>query len=454
MIKRTINLLALFIVLAHAADGQTLSSQEKNHIMKELSTVIQENYVLQDSVSHILKELSKSKKSNDFKRDYAPAQFAPYLTELLRSITLDAHFAVMNDSNLFQAALRIQQEDGNAVGDVTQSISIGGKSLSDVRRNFHFTKMEVLNGNVGYLKIEQIPSLESAKETVDAAMTFVKHTDALIIDLRSNPGGVGRFIPYLISYFLPEQKQLLYSREYLAWDSTAYHYTHEKLGGDRYLDKPVYVLINRFTGSAATNMSYTMKSFDAALLVGMNTGSGYLGAHSATVFPLSNNMVAIIPIGRVVNARTNSNWRAKGVDPDIACSSEEAFNVAYSTALQYLLSQSPDADVSDELKRAMDALENSKASRSSEVAQEDLSEYAGQYGETTISFENGKLYTKRPSVPIKLEIKRKEGDLFKIQLPPNARGNVPDLRFNRENEVIVSLTTIRDGVEERTEKRE
>ena len=54
---------------------------------------------------------------------------------------------------------------------------------------------------------------------------------------------------------------------------------------------------------------------------------------------------------------------------------------------------------------------------------------------------------------MKLEIKRKQGDVFKIILPAGARGSVPDLRFNREDGQIVSLTTVRNGTDERIETK-
>ncbi len=429
--------------------SQTLKTKQKKQIVSELSEIVKENYVLQDSVDIISNALLKVQESDEFKQDYTPNEFASYLTSVLRNITKDAHFAILHDIDMFKMALALQQSDP---GDDPPSMSFGGSDLSDDRKNFFFTKLEVLDGNVGYLKIDQMPSLESSKPTVDAAMTFLQHTDALIIDLRSNPGGVGGFIPYLMSYFFPEEKKLLYSREFLAWDSTANLYTYERLGGPRYLEKPLHLLINQFTGSAATNMAYTMKSFDKATLVGQNTGAGYRGAHSATLYPLMDNFVGLVPIGRVVNAKTKTNWRSNGVDPHIETSEEEALHIAYKNVLQDLFKSTDDSMAKSEIEKILKELKN-KAEQTQPDMLEDLSEYAGKYEGTTITWENGKLYTKRSTTPIKLEIKRKEGELFEIILPPNTRGNVPDLRFNRENGAIISLTTIRNGNEERIETR-
>lgn len=55
---------------------------------------------------------------------------------------------------------------------------------------------------------------------------------------------------------------------------------------------------------------------------------------------------------------------------------------------------------------------------------------------------------------MKLEIRRKQDEVFEIILPPGAQGSIPDLRFNRVNGKIISLTTLRNGAEERTETKE
>lgn len=448
--KKLIYLSNLLLVLVSCSGyGQNLPIKDKHKIIKELSDIIQKNYVLQDSVGYLVSELKKARHTKKYLTDHTADEFATYLLQLLRSITQDVHFAVLHDQKMFALALAMQRVPNGASGP--PNMSVGGRNLGDPRKNFFFNKLEILQGNVGYLNIEQMPPLEAAKATVDASMAFLKHTDALIIDLRSNPGGVGGFIPYLISYFVPKQKQLLYTRAFMAWDSTSYHYTHEDLGEERYLDKPVYILTSRFTGSAATNMTYTMKSFDLATIVGENTGSGYRGAHSATLFALKHNLVALVPIGKVINAKTKTNWRSNGVDPHIICEPTQSLDVAHKNAIKVLMQQSQSPELKSELQEVLDKLQAKSPQESKPSA--DLSEYVGQYGETTITLEGNRLFTKRPTTPIKLELRRKRDELFEIILPGNARGNVPDLRFNRENGAIVSITTVRNGVNERTEKK-
>ena len=69
--------------------------------------------------------------------------------------------------------------------------------------------VQVLAGNVGYLKIDQFHGPVEAGATVAAAMAFLANTDALIFDLRDNKGGDSATVALAISYLVPPQTQLL-----------------------------------------------------------------------------------------------------------------------------------------------------------------------------------------------------------------------------------------------------
>jgi retinol-binding protein 3 len=67
--------------------------------------------------------------------------------------------------------------------------------------NFGFEEVKRLGGDVGYLKVTGFPDAERGGPTVTAAMMFLTHTDALIIDLRRNRGGEPEMVDLLASYF-------------------------------------------------------------------------------------------------------------------------------------------------------------------------------------------------------------------------------------------------------------
>ncbi len=442
--KITISLFLYITLLTWSACvGQNLPNSDKVEVIKALIPLLKDNYVLQDSVTAIVFEVDERLKTKEFARAQTMEEFSLYLTNVLREITKDAHFGFLYNPQL--SALLNGHGSPDALNRQLNTIG-GGKAVDASKKNYYFKKAELLDGNIGYLKLEQIPMLEDSKSTLDAAMTFLSNSDAFILDLRGNRGGAGGFIPYLMSYFFSEEKVLLYRREMPApaWDSVSYHYTHKKLPGKRIDKIPVYILTDQVTGSAATNLAYTMQGFGKAVIVGENTGSGYRGAHSASLFSLPKGFVALIPIGRVVNAKTNTNWRMEGVIPDVETKSSKALAKAQLLALEKLIAN----EDNEELKADLTAIYQEKNKPMKEVITTNIpkafDKYIGTYeGSRTIWFEDNELkYLREGGMPLLL--KYKEEHLYKITLPANTPTNqpLPYVRFNFNDKGKVDNITL------------
>lgn len=63
---------------------------------------------------------------------------------------------------------------------------------------------QLLDGNIGYLRIERMAGDPEFLDTLDAAMQQFKNTDGLVIDVRGNGGGRRDPLRRLAPYFLPE----------------------------------------------------------------------------------------------------------------------------------------------------------------------------------------------------------------------------------------------------------
>src|SRR5581483_8419040 len=74
--------------------------------------------------------------------------------------------------------------------------------------NCSFERVDWLPSNIGYLKLNGFNDPEICGPTVIAAMNFLAHTNALIIDLRENNGGSAKMLPYICSYFFTEPTHL------------------------------------------------------------------------------------------------------------------------------------------------------------------------------------------------------------------------------------------------------
>ncbi|MEO0571878.1 MAG: S41 family peptidase [Bacteroidota bacterium] len=428
--------LLLFLLALNSGSAQNLSKGEKKRITEKLISQIKANYVLQHTVDAVIAEIRQSYGSKGFAKSGTVEEFSLFLTQLLRDITKDAHFGFLYNERLSRL---LETEPAATNGSLDQEVNaLAGNNTPSQKENFFFKKVEILEGNIGYLRLTQIPFLNGAKATLDGAMAFLSHSDAIILDLRGNRGGAGGFIPYLISYFFPKGKRLLYRREMPApaWDSISYHYTHKEIGGKRMDKTPLYVLTDGLTGSAATNLAYTLQSFEKALIVGGNTGYGYRGAHSASLFPLPEGLVALIPIGKVVNARTNTNWRFDGVSPDIEVKSSDALQAAYYKALDTLIKKESDNDRKDQLIKILSTASVKGIGQATEKSVEskaiNLSLYAGEYeGGRSVWLEDNTLrYQKVGGSP--LDLKLQEEHRYKIYLPSDGSTSpsLPSVQFN------------------------
>ena len=129
-------------------------------------------------------------------------------------------------------------------------------------------------------------SARCAARTSAGNFAWLAHSDAVILDLRFNPGGIGGFTPALASYFMPEpDAELFYRRT----RSERRVYTTDRHAGGVWSAKPLYILISDTTGSAAENLAYTLQQHGRATLVGENSGRG--GGHSATMVRLVDGFV-------------------------------------------------------------------------------------------------------------------------------------------------------------------
>jgi C-terminal processing protease CtpA/Prc len=200
--------------------------------------------------------------------------------------------------------------------------------------NYGFEKVTRLDGNIGYIEYTGFPEgNKSAQQILDAAMNFVSNTNALIIDLRNNQGGDGKMVELFLSYFF--DKKIKLSESYTRYNhKTTKSYTIQKVNGKKYLSKPVYILVNNKTISAAEALAYNLQQNKIAKVIGDKT---YGAANPVKVFFIGNKYHLFIPISSGKNTITNTNWEHTGIDSDIKISAEKALIKAQIIALENLL---------------------------------------------------------------------------------------------------------------------
>jgi hypothetical protein len=424
--KKSLLVIFLFIVTNHSI-GQTQSLQfstnNKTTVIENLSVALQKNYIFSDTATKMANQVKTRLKNKDYESITNPNEFAQKLTNDLRSVYNDIHLSIVFDPR-FQA--RIADTSKITVAEKRQ------QNLAEYRqKNFGFNKLEILRGNIGYLSFDQFYGFnEFTREVVNTAFTFLKNTNALVIDLRNNGGGSPETVKYISSFLLPLNTQLssLYERR---TNQTETAFTYQPSIPVSFAGKPIYILVSRRTFSAAEAFSYDMQKLQKATLIGETTGGG---AHTVDAVDLGNGFTALVPFARAINPITNTNWEAVGVKPDIEINADMSLDAAVLSYYDFQINSLKDSNAIKSIKWSRDML-NAKL-HPYPVDSITLKTYVGNFADRIISLENGILcFTGRDGKKSKMIaitktiFKIETLDNFKLEFLPNAAGKVNEVNF-------------------------
>lgn len=216
--------------------------------------------------------------------------------------------------------------------------------------NYGVAKIERLDGNVGYLDLTQIAYPGAAGRTIAAAMELVSHTFALLIDLRRCRGGSPHGVIFWNSYLFADGDTHLNDIYDGASGETRQFWSATYVPGERYLDRPVYVLTSGATFSGAEEFAYNLKNQGRATLVGETTRGG---AHPTDSFPITPTLEITVPTARSINPVSGTNWEGTGVEPNIAVPPGEALPVAYREALRHVITVATDSELLEQAHAAL-----------------------------------------------------------------------------------------------------
>ena len=239
--------------------------------------------------------------------------------------------------------------------------------------NFGVVAAEVLDGNVGYLRVREFVESDEARAALDSAMALLANTDAMIIDMRTCPGGSANTVSYLASYFFGPEKRVLMSR-FNRPTGRSMDSTTVDVEGTRRPDVDLYILTSANSGSACESFPFTLQQWGRAKTVGEKTaGAG----NNNNVVSVGAGLKFSISTGRAVHGKTGKGFEAVGVIPDIAAAADRALDVAHAEALRKL--GRPAKSVSDpieevrRLERAwLDAYEKRDAEAMKRIVADDF----------------------------------------------------------------------------------
>jgi hypothetical protein len=200
------------------------------------------------------------------------------------------------------------------------------------KMNCGFDKVEILSGNVGYVKFDMFADPDVCGPTAVAAMNFLANVDAIIFDLRDNGGGDPKMVALISTYLFSTPTHLndLWERKS---DSTSQYWTLPYVPGKRLDGKPAFVLTSKRTFSGAEEFSYNLKNLERATIVGETTGGG---AHPVSGHRIDDHFMIGVPFAKAVNPISKTNWEGTGVEPDVKVPAADALATAQKLAAEKL----------------------------------------------------------------------------------------------------------------------
>jgi retinol-binding protein 3 len=349
-------------------------------VVDSIGRALQRYYVFPDKAERMSRHLQQQLQKGRY-RNLTQADLAEQLTRDLQAVYLDGHLYIAHDPGLAQALLKRNPR---------RRLTDDSLALLHAREEyFGLRRVEILDGNIGYLPIYSFtPFVESARPAFSAALGFLASTRTLILDLRSNGGGSPEMVGALGSYFFAQKTPFttIYNR---VRDSTTVYWADPNQVQNLTLTMPVYILTSQTTFSAAEDFAYSMQQSKRALVIGDTTRGG---AHPAGPFLLEQGFVIHLPFARSINPYSKTNWEGSGVIPDIPAKADRALEKAQELILTQVMEQAKEDRQKRKLQWALDEL---RAAQFAHLPTEpELKSYTGDYQGLIVYLLDGRLYCK------------------------------------------------------------
>ncbi len=299
----------------NASDEDILLSRDqvRQSIVDTLQT-LNEVYVFPEKAKLIESEVLSRMHQGAYDHIKSTKEFQVFMTDELIEVSTDGHLGIM----------LVKDEKSEPTHVIVETEDI-------YKNNYAFQKLEILSGNIGYLKFNKFYIDDEAVETVNYAFGFLKDTEAMIIDLRDYIGDSPELVRYMSSYFFDE-KTLLWCIHTRDDEEIFDHESMEDVGHSNFKNNyPVYILVGPETASGAELFSYTLKHYGKATVIGEKTNGI---AYAVGAAKINQYFIGRFSMNCPINPITYTNWEIVGVLPDIKASLSDSLRVAHNKALQ------------------------------------------------------------------------------------------------------------------------
>nr|XP_006630372.1 PREDICTED: retinol-binding protein 3 [Lepisosteus oculatus] len=442
---RLVLLLAALVVSHHASAAP---SSFQPGLVRDMAKVLLDNYCFPVNMAEMQESIERAMSSGEILLVSDPTKLAAVLTAGVQGALNDPRLIVSYEPNTSPS-----KPDAIPPLPPDQLVSI-------IK---HSVKYEVLENNIGYLRIDHVIG-ENIIETVgqllvDSVWNNVMHTSSLILDLRYSTTGQVSGIPYIVSYFSEAEPLIHIDTVYdRPSNTTKEFWTLPSVLGQRYRkDKDLIILISKHTIGVAEDVAYTLKHLNRAITVGERSAGGSLKIEKLQIG--KSEFYITVPVARSINPITGQTWEVNGVFPCVTVNAEDALKKAISILAVRSATPKVVHSVSDTIKRYYSFVDRvpsilhhiSLIDFSSVISEEDLTSKLNHevqsvsedprimikvMAEPPVTIEDAPAADKLPDIPEMLQAI--VDTVFKVSILP---GNIGYLRFDEfgEASMLVKL---------------
>ena len=238
---------------------------------------------------------------------------------------------VSTSEELSDLVQKIRGEEGTTVHLKIYRASTKKTFEVDVeRKNVELPSItsKMLDGGIGYIQISEFQS--KTEEQFKSALADLKKQGmkSLIVDVRSNPGGLITAAANILDQILPEGT--------VVYTEDKYGKREDYTSDSKCLKCPIAVLVNENSASASEIFAGAIKDHNYGTLIGTKTfGKGIV----QTVFPLEDGDAVKITTAKYYTPKGNY-IHGVGIEPDINLTykysgpEDEAYDMKYDNQVQ------------------------------------------------------------------------------------------------------------------------
>lgn len=309
---KTFSFIILFLIIFNIgtyANSKDLKKNEKQILVEAIAETLKKNYVFIDSGNEMAQIIKDKFIKGKYSKYLMSQDLASQLEKDLFFISKDKHLHIVYNKPVNKKNITINKK----------------RNMKKLIDNFGFKKVEILSGNIGYLKIDHMAREREAMKIASHSIQKIAASKAIIFDLRDNRGGASGMVIFLSSYLFDHPIHL-YSMYNRLKKKTKDVWTFKDLPGKKIdKNKPVYILISSKTFSAAEGFAYFLKHHKRAIIIGEKSGGG---AHPMIWINLPYNFMLCVPHARIIHPITKTDWEGTGVIPHHYVNTENALETA------------------------------------------------------------------------------------------------------------------------------